>query len=212
MFWVTERHLGGRSHIQLSLSPRCVSRRLLEQQVEELRQQLRHSRETEASLAKMHVELQAKTLHVLEDEKKLDADEVSDSEGVPRHVRGNRTIMSWNLLLGAARIGNIRPGAEPLQIPLISTGAGGKAASHCQLVSQDAALRAQEGWVVSSFPFSCRAWSFCLEILAESIVWEGSLPLSATKSHCSLLGGGGSGLGVWLAGWLYIGCSGNHWD
>ncbi|NWH36879.1 CCD30 protein, partial [Chloropsis hardwickii] len=45
---------------------------LLEQQVEELRQQLRHSRETEASLAKMHVELQAKTLHVLEDEKKLD--------------------------------------------------------------------------------------------------------------------------------------------
>ncbi|NXN83985.1 CCD30 protein, partial [Bombycilla garrulus] len=49
--------------------------RLLEQQVEELRQQLRHSRETEASLAKMHVELQAKTLHVLEDEKKLDADE-----------------------------------------------------------------------------------------------------------------------------------------
>ncbi|NWT80933.1 CCD30 protein, partial [Lanius ludovicianus] len=51
------------------------SLRLLEQQVEELRQQLRHSRETEASLAKMHVELQAKTLHVLEDEKKMDADE-----------------------------------------------------------------------------------------------------------------------------------------
>ncbi|NWW30723.1 CCD30 protein, partial [Panurus biarmicus] len=48
---------------------------LLEQQVEELRQQLRHSRETEASLAKMHVELQAKTLHVLEDEKKLNAGE-----------------------------------------------------------------------------------------------------------------------------------------
>ncbi|NXB82105.1 CCD30 protein, partial [Donacobius atricapilla] len=48
---------------------------LLEQQVEELRQQLRHSRETEASLAKMHVELQAKTLHVLEDEKKPDAGE-----------------------------------------------------------------------------------------------------------------------------------------
>ncbi|NXE42155.1 CCD30 protein, partial [Ptilorrhoa leucosticta] len=52
---------------------------LLEQQVEELRQQLRHSRETEASLAKMHVELQAKTLHVLEDEKKLDAGEVRHS-------------------------------------------------------------------------------------------------------------------------------------
>ncbi|NXO91495.1 CCD30 protein, partial [Certhia brachydactyla] len=51
------------------------SLRLLEQQVEELRQQLRHSRETEASLTKMHVELQAKTLHVLEDEKKLDAGE-----------------------------------------------------------------------------------------------------------------------------------------
>ncbi|NWV74089.1 CCD30 protein, partial [Dasyornis broadbenti] len=49
--------------------------RLLEQQVEELRQQLHHSRETEASLAKMHVELQAKTLHVLEDEKKPDAGE-----------------------------------------------------------------------------------------------------------------------------------------
>ncbi|NXK70523.1 CCD30 protein, partial [Sylvietta virens] len=45
---------------------------LLEQQVEELRQQLRHSRETEASLAKMHVELQARSL---EDEKKLDAGE-----------------------------------------------------------------------------------------------------------------------------------------
>ncbi|NXB35425.1 CCD30 protein, partial [Eulacestoma nigropectus] len=55
---------------QLKRSPR-----LLEQQVEELRQQLWHSRETEASLAKMHVELQAKTLHVLEDEKKLDAGE-----------------------------------------------------------------------------------------------------------------------------------------
>ncbi|NXD30957.1 CCD30 protein, partial [Spelaeornis formosus] len=48
---------------------------LLEQQVEELRQQLQHSRDTEASLTKMHVELQAKTLHVLEDEKKLDAGE-----------------------------------------------------------------------------------------------------------------------------------------
>ncbi|NXR27550.1 CCD30 protein, partial [Cinclus mexicanus] len=48
---------------------------LLEQQVEELQQQLWHSQETEASLAKMHVELQAKTLHVLEDEKKLDAGE-----------------------------------------------------------------------------------------------------------------------------------------
>ncbi|NWI54189.1 CCD30 protein, partial [Calyptomena viridis] len=49
--------------------------KLLEQQVEELRQQLQHSRETEASLAKMHVELQAKTLHVLEDERKPDPGE-----------------------------------------------------------------------------------------------------------------------------------------
>lgn len=47
--------------------------------MEELRQQLRHSQETEASLAKMHVELQAKTLHVLEDERKTDSSEVSCS-------------------------------------------------------------------------------------------------------------------------------------
>ncbi|KFV09880.1 Coiled-coil domain-containing protein 30, partial [Tauraco erythrolophus] len=39
------------------------------------RRQLRHSQETEASLAKMHVELQAKTLHVLEDERKTDSSE-----------------------------------------------------------------------------------------------------------------------------------------
>lgn len=106
---MTDRHLGGMWHIvlQLSLSPYHVSRRLLEQQVEELRQQLQHSQETEASLTKMHVELQAKKLHVLEDEKKLDAGEVSDSEGVPHHTRGNRTITSWNLLLGAAGIGSI---------------------------------------------------------------------------------------------------------
>lgn len=36
-----------------------------------LQQQLRHSRETEASLAKMHVELQAKTLHVLDSESEV---------------------------------------------------------------------------------------------------------------------------------------------
>lgn len=47
--------------------------------MEELRQQLRHSHETEASLAKMHVELQAKTLHALEDERKTDLSEVSCS-------------------------------------------------------------------------------------------------------------------------------------
>ncbi|XP_074414926.1 coiled-coil domain-containing protein 30 isoform X1 [Zonotrichia albicollis] len=63
------------ARVQQELHEEQLKRRLLEQQVEELRQQLRHSRETEASLAKMHVELQAKTLHVLEDEKKLDAGE-----------------------------------------------------------------------------------------------------------------------------------------
>ncbi|RMB89725.1 hypothetical protein DUI87_33922 [Hirundo rustica rustica] len=63
------------ARVQHELREEQLKRRLLEQQVEELRQQLRHSRETEASLAKMHVELQAKTLHVLEDEKKLDAGE-----------------------------------------------------------------------------------------------------------------------------------------
>ncbi|KAI1231329.1 hypothetical protein IHE44_0007772 [Lamprotornis superbus] len=63
------------ARVQQELHEEQLKRRLLEQQVEELRQQLRHSQETEASLAKMHVELQAKTLHVLEDEKKLDAGE-----------------------------------------------------------------------------------------------------------------------------------------
>uniref|UniRef100_A0A8C0UR89 Coiled-coil domain containing 30 n=1 Tax=Cyanistes caeruleus TaxID=156563 RepID=A0A8C0UR89_CYACU len=63
------------ARVQQELHEEQLKRRLLEQQVDELRQQLWHSRETEASLAKMHVELQAKTLHVLEDEKKLDAGE-----------------------------------------------------------------------------------------------------------------------------------------
>ncbi|XP_015504009.2 coiled-coil domain-containing protein 30 [Parus major] len=63
------------ARVQQELHKEQLKRRLLEQQVDELRQQLWHSRETEASLAKMHVELQAKTLHVLEDEKKLDAGE-----------------------------------------------------------------------------------------------------------------------------------------
>uniref|UniRef100_A0A8C3R2U5 Coiled-coil domain containing 30 n=1 Tax=Cyanoderma ruficeps TaxID=181631 RepID=A0A8C3R2U5_9PASS len=62
------------ARVQQELHEEQLKRRVLEQQVEELRQQLRHSQETEASLAKMHVELQAKTLHVLEDEK-LDAGE-----------------------------------------------------------------------------------------------------------------------------------------
>lgn len=65
--------------MSVSLSHQHAFRKLLEQQVEELWQQLRHSRETEASLAKMHVELQAKTLHVLEDERKTDSSEVSCS-------------------------------------------------------------------------------------------------------------------------------------
>ncbi|XP_075288154.1 coiled-coil domain-containing protein 30-like [Opisthocomus hoazin] len=63
------------AHVQQELHKEQLKRKLLEQQVEELRQQLQHLRETEASLAKMHVELQAKTLHVLEDEKKTDSRE-----------------------------------------------------------------------------------------------------------------------------------------
>ncbi|XP_009705979.1 PREDICTED: coiled-coil domain-containing protein 30-like [Cariama cristata] len=63
------------ARVQQELHEEQLKRKLLEQQVEELRQQLQHSRETEASLAKMHVELQAKTLHVLEDERKTDSSE-----------------------------------------------------------------------------------------------------------------------------------------
>ncbi|XP_053941966.1 coiled-coil domain-containing protein 30 isoform X5 [Cuculus canorus] len=63
------------ARLQQELHEEQLKRKLLEQQVEELQQQLRHSRETEASLAKMHVELQAKTLHVLEDERKTDSSE-----------------------------------------------------------------------------------------------------------------------------------------
>ncbi|CAM9755265.1 unnamed protein product [Bubo scandiacus] len=63
------------ARVQQELHEELLKRKLLEQQVEELQQQLRQSRETEASLAKMHVELQAKTLHVLEDEKKTDSSE-----------------------------------------------------------------------------------------------------------------------------------------
>ncbi|XP_075293400.1 uncharacterized protein LOC142363353 [Opisthocomus hoazin] len=63
------------ARVQQELHEEQLKRKLLEQQVEELRQQLQHSRETEASLAKMHVELQAKTLHVPEDEKKTDLSE-----------------------------------------------------------------------------------------------------------------------------------------
>ncbi|KAM7084062.1 coiled-coil domain-containing protein 30 isoform 6-T8 [Ciconia maguari] len=63
------------ARVQQQLHEEQLKRKLLEQQVEELRQQLQHSRETEASLAKMHVELQAKTLHVLEDERKTDSSE-----------------------------------------------------------------------------------------------------------------------------------------
>ncbi|NXL53806.1 CCD30 protein, partial [Podilymbus podiceps] len=61
--------------VQQELHEEQLKRKLLEQQVEELRQQLRHSWETEALLAKMHMELQAKTLHVLEDERKTDSSE-----------------------------------------------------------------------------------------------------------------------------------------
>lgn len=55
--------------------------------MEELRQQLRRSRETEASLAKRHVELQTKALHVLEDERKTDSREVSCSVTGPHRPR-----------------------------------------------------------------------------------------------------------------------------
>ncbi|NXO00025.1 CCD30 protein, partial [Rhinopomastus cyanomelas] len=61
--------------VQQELHEVQLKRKLLEQQVEELRQQLRHSQETESSLTKMHMELQAKTLHVLEDERKADSSE-----------------------------------------------------------------------------------------------------------------------------------------
>ncbi|NXC45392.1 CCD30 protein, partial [Penelope pileata] len=63
------------ARVQQELREELLKRKLLEQQVEELRQQLWHSHETEASLAKMHVELQAKTLHSLEDDKKTDSSE-----------------------------------------------------------------------------------------------------------------------------------------
>ncbi|KAM6046272.1 coiled-coil domain-containing protein 30 isoform 3-T3 [Chlamydotis macqueenii] len=63
------------ARVQQELHEEQLKRELLEQQVEELRQQLRHSQETEASLAKMHAELQAKTLQVLEDGRKTDSSE-----------------------------------------------------------------------------------------------------------------------------------------
>ncbi|NXL39927.1 CCD30 protein, partial [Glaucidium brasilianum] len=63
------------ARVQQELHEELLKRKLLEQQLEELRQHLRQSQETEASLAKMHVELQAKTLHVLEDERKTDPSE-----------------------------------------------------------------------------------------------------------------------------------------
>ncbi|XP_008936976.1 PREDICTED: coiled-coil domain-containing protein 30 [Merops nubicus] len=61
------------ARVQQELHEEQLKRKLLEQQLEELRQQLQHSRETEAALAKMHVELQARTLHALEEEKKTDS-------------------------------------------------------------------------------------------------------------------------------------------
>ncbi|XP_052547443.1 coiled-coil domain-containing protein 30 [Tympanuchus pallidicinctus] len=66
---------GNEARVQQELREELLKRKLLEQQVEELWQQLRHSQETEASLAKMHVELQAKTLHALEDDKRTDSGE-----------------------------------------------------------------------------------------------------------------------------------------
>ncbi|XP_067166936.1 coiled-coil domain-containing protein 30 isoform X2 [Apteryx mantelli] len=81
------------ARVQQELHEECLKRKLLEQQVEELRQQLRHSRETEASLAKMHVELQAKTLHVLEDERKTDS-----SEHLQCHKENQKLSEQFSLL------------------------------------------------------------------------------------------------------------------
>ncbi|XP_051493642.1 coiled-coil domain-containing protein 30 [Apus apus] len=61
--------------VRRELHEEQLKRELLEQQVHELRQQLQHLREAKASLGKMHVELQAKTPHVLEDERKTDSSE-----------------------------------------------------------------------------------------------------------------------------------------
>ncbi|NXU80658.1 CCD30 protein, partial [Oreotrochilus melanogaster] len=60
------------AHVQQELHEEQLKRELLEQQVEELRQQLQHSQEAEVSLAKMQVELQTRTPPVLEEEKKSD--------------------------------------------------------------------------------------------------------------------------------------------
>ncbi|KFO98840.1 Coiled-coil domain-containing protein 30, partial [Calypte anna] len=61
------------AHVQQELHEEQLKRELLEQQVEELRQQLQHSQEAEVSLAKMQVELQTRTPPVLEEEKKSDS-------------------------------------------------------------------------------------------------------------------------------------------
>ncbi|NXE16687.1 CCD30 protein, partial [Lophotis ruficrista] len=63
------------ARVQQELHEEQLKRELLEQQAEELQQQVQHLREMEVSLAKMHVELQAKTLHVLEDRRKTDSNE-----------------------------------------------------------------------------------------------------------------------------------------
>ncbi|KAM8796378.1 coiled-coil domain-containing protein 30, partial [Eudromia elegans] len=81
------------ARVQQELHEECLKRKLLEQQVEELRQQLRHSRETEASLAKMRVELQAKTLHVLEDERKT-----ASSEHLQCHKENQKLSEQLSLL------------------------------------------------------------------------------------------------------------------
>ncbi|NXG46221.1 CCD30 protein, partial [Psilopogon haemacephalus] len=82
------------ARLQRELQEEQLKRKLQEQQVEELRQQLRQSREMEASLAKMHVELQAKTLHLLEDERKSDSSEVSCS--IPGDALLQAESRSWH--------------------------------------------------------------------------------------------------------------------
>ncbi|XP_071623104.1 coiled-coil domain-containing protein 30 isoform X3 [Heliangelus exortis] len=81
------------AHVQQELHEEQLKRELLEQQVEELRQQLQHSQEAEVSLAKMQVELQTRTPPVLEEEKK------SDSCEHPQCQKENQKLLEQLALL-----------------------------------------------------------------------------------------------------------------
>lgn len=82
--------------------------------MEELWQQLRHSQETEASLAKMHVELQAKTLHALEDDKRTDSGEVSCSTRVSSSPNVRLRSRVDGTRDGEALETGLKGGVEPL--------------------------------------------------------------------------------------------------